>query len=95
MTDDDNSNARGLTGEQKELLVQFAATRAARHAVAAGVPSRPDLADQLREMDEVFASHPDGQNPLVQENYELQRQVAILTAALRAALTGEVTVPAV
>lgn len=91
---EDNGKARGLTGEQQEMLVQFAASRAARQAVAAGVPSHPDLADQLREMDEVFASHTDQENPLVQENHELQRQVAILTAALRAALTGEVTIPA-
>lgn len=92
--DDNQQEAPGLTRGQQELLAQFAARRAARNAVAASVPVHPDLTDQLREMDAVFASHPDKDNPLVQENYELQRHVAILQAALRAALTGELTIPA-
>lgn len=95
MDNDDSQQAAGLTPDQQELLAQFAARRAARNAVAAGVPAHPDLTDQLHEMDAVFASHPDKDNPLVQENYELQRHVAILEAALRAALTGDLTIPAI
>lgn len=94
MDDADNNAATGLTHDQQEMLVKFAASRAARYAVEAGVPEHPELAEQLREMDEAFAEHPNRNDPLVQENHELQRHVAILQAALRAALTGELTIPA-
>lgn len=94
MDTEDNTAGEGLTRGQQEKLVEFAAGRAARTAAASGVPDRPELTEQLREMDEAFASHPNREDPLVQENHELQRHVAILQAALRAALTGELTVPA-
>ena len=89
--DDDGTANEGLTGEQRELLTQFAARRAARLAVAYGrAPEQSELECRLREMDEAFAAHPDRDSPLVQENHELKRYTAILEEAVRALIAGEV-----
>jgi hypothetical protein len=92
--DENDGSGSGISSDHRQLLSQFAARRAARNAVAAGVPSRPNLEQQLREMDDVFAGHPNPDDPLVQENHELRRYTAILEAALIAALSGETTIPA-
>lgn len=96
--DEKNENVttnEGLTEEQRELLTQFAARRAARLAVAAGrTPEQSELEARLREMDEAFAEHPDRDNPLVQENHELRRYTAILEDAVRALMAGELVADA-
>ncbi|SFF74776.1 hypothetical protein SAMN05216251_12726 [Actinacidiphila alni] len=91
---DTNGNDKAMTGNQQEQLAEFAAKRAARLAVAAGAQDHADLAAQLQEMDATFASDPDRDNPLRQENHELRREIAVLTAALHAALTGTISLPA-
>lgn len=91
--DEKNENVttnEGLTEEQRELLTQFAARRAARLTVASGrAPERSELEARLHEMDEAFAVHPDRDSPLVQENHELRRYTAILEEAIRALMAGE------
>ncbi|MDX3365287.1 hypothetical protein PV387_04475 [Streptomyces sp. ME02-6987-2C] len=91
--DEKNENVttnEGLTEEQRELLTQFAARRAARLAVASGrAPEQSELEARLHEMDEAFAAHPDRDSPLVQENHELRRYTAILEEAVRALMAGE------
>ncbi|MEW2401971.1 hypothetical protein [Streptomyces sp. NPDC046862] len=90
---DENTTGEGLTAEQRELLAQFAARRAARMTVTAGVtPDRTGLESRLREMDEAFEAHPDHDNPLVRENHELKRYTAILEDAVRAFMVGELVV---
>ncbi|MEU1258457.1 hypothetical protein ABZ445_34715 [Streptomyces chartreusis] len=93
--DENVTTNEGLTEEQRELLTQFAARRAARLAVAAGrTPEQSELEARLREMDEAFAAHPDRDNPLVQENHELGRYTAILEEAVRALMAGELVADA-
>ncbi|WP_037620159.1 hypothetical protein [Streptomyces aureus] len=88
--DENVTTNEGLTKDQRELLTQFAARRAARLAVAAGrAPEQSELEARLREMDEAFAAHPDRDSPLVQENHELRRYTAILEEAVRAFMVGE------
>ncbi|MEV0934257.1 hypothetical protein ACIBMX_10715 [Streptomyces phaeochromogenes] len=88
--DENVTTTEGLTEEQRELLAQFAARRNARLAVASGVvPEQSELESRLREMDAVFASHPDRDNPVVQENHELMRYTAILEEAIRALMSGQ------
>ncbi|MDX3435660.1 hypothetical protein [Streptomyces stelliscabiei] len=88
--DENVTTNEGLTEEQRELLTQFAARRAARLAVAAGrTPEQSELEARLHEMDEAFAAHPDRDSPLVQENHELRRYTAILEEAVRALMAGE------
>ncbi|MFJ3825013.1 hypothetical protein [Streptomyces nodosus] len=91
--DEKNENVttnEGLTEEQRELLTQFAARRAARLAVVSGrAPEQSELEARLHEMDEAFAAHPDRDSPLVQENHELRRYTAILEEAVRAFMVGE------
>ncbi|MFJ8636966.1 hypothetical protein [Streptomyces sp. NPDC093568] len=88
--DENVTTNEGLTEEQRELLAQFAARRAARLAVAAGrAPEQSELEARLHEMDEAFAEHPDRDNSLVQENHELRRYTAILEEAVRALMAGE------
>ncbi|RPE39054.1 hypothetical protein EDD90_2009 [Streptomyces sp. Ag109_O5-1] len=91
--DEKNENVttnEGLTEEQRELLTQFAARRAARLAVASGrAPEQSELEARLHEMDEAFAARPDRDSPLVQENHELRRYTAILEEAIRALMAGE------
>ena len=90
----ENSAGDGLSPEQRELLAQFAARRAARMAIASGeAPIHPELAARLKEMDEAFAADPAHDNPHVQENHELKRYTAILEDALRALMTGELVMP--
>ncbi|MFE9882578.1 hypothetical protein [Streptomyces sp. NPDC005784] len=85
-----NTTGEGLTDEQRELLTQFAARRAARLAVASGrAPDLSELESRLRDMDDAFTTHPDRDNPLVQENHELKRYTAILEDAVRAFMAGE------
>ncbi len=87
---DENITGEGLTEQQRELLTQFAARRAARMAVTSGrSPEQSELESRLREMDEAFAAHPDRDSPLVQENHELKRYTAILEEAIRALMSGE------
>ncbi|MEU9168565.1 hypothetical protein AB0D34_12340 [Streptomyces sp. NPDC048420] len=86
----ENATSEGLTDEQRELLTQFAARRAARLVVASGqAPELSELEARLREMDEALAAHPDRDNPLVQENHELKRYTVILEDAVRAFMAGE------
>ncbi|MDQ1019957.1 hypothetical protein [Streptomyces afghaniensis] len=88
--DEKATTTEGLTAQQRELLTQFAARRAARLAVASGrAPEQSELESRLREMDEAFAAHPDRDSPLVQENHELRRYTAILEEAVRALMAGE------
>ncbi|MGW4490476.1 hypothetical protein [Streptomyces sp. NPDC004376] len=88
--DDNVTTTEGLTEEQRELLTQFAARRAARLTVAAGrAPEQTELEARLREMDEAFAAHPDRDSTLVQENHELMRYTAILEEAVRALIVGD------
>ncbi|MFD0440599.1 hypothetical protein [Streptomyces chartreusis] len=93
--DENVTTNEGLTEEQRELLTQFAARRAARLAVAAGrAPEQSELEARLREMDEALAAHPDRDSPLVQENHELRRYTAILEEAVRALIAGELVADA-
>jgi hypothetical protein len=93
--DENVTTNEGLTEEQRELLTQFAARRAARLAVAAGQPPEQSVLEaRLREMDEAFAAHPQRDSPLVQENHELRRYTAILEEAVRAVMTGELVADA-
>jgi hypothetical protein len=93
--DENATTNEGLTEEQRELLTQFAARRAARLAVAAGrAPEQSELESRLREMDEAFTAHPDRDSTLVQENHELRRYTAILEEAVRALIAGELVADA-
>jgi len=88
--DENATTNEGLTEEQRELLTQFAARRAARLAVAAGrAPEQSELEARLREMDEALAARPDRDSPLVQENHELRRYTVILEEAVRALMAGQ------
>lgn len=89
------TTSEGLTEQQRDLLTQFAARRAARLAVTAGqAPKQSELESRLREMDEVFAARPDRDSPLVQENHELRRYTAILEEAVRGLIAGELVADA-
>jgi hypothetical protein len=88
--DENVTTNEGLTEEQRELLTEFAARRAARLAVTTGqAPEQSALEARLRELDEAFATHPQSDSPLVQEIHDLRRYTAILEDAVRALMVGK------
>ncbi|WP_042379973.1 hypothetical protein [Streptacidiphilus melanogenes] len=83
-----------LSAEQRGELARWAAEREARLAARGVNAPEGTLQERLAALDAEFDKNPDKENPLVAENHELRRLVAIYEDATRDLLSGRLLVPA-